>query len=152
MKLTSSGWEIEDCRTRLPFFCSKLPAGTLSFVLCKHFCVYFFYVQTNVQVLARSTGNVTVSLVLVRVSRDGVVKTAPTFTATTSTTVPVMERAWGRINVVAELVGRQGTDKYITGIFPNFYLPFLGSRLYDDLLQSVHDVLRLQSPARLWLV
>ena len=52
-----------------------------------------FDVQTNVQVPARSTGSVTVPLVLVRVSRDGVVKTAATFTATTSTTVPVMERA-----------------------------------------------------------
>ena len=62
-------------------FCSKI------------ICVYFFDIQTNVQVLARNTGSVTVLLVLVRVSRDGMTKTAASFTATTSTTVPVMERA-----------------------------------------------------------
>ena len=65
--------------------------------------------QTNVQMLARGMDSVTGLLVLVRVSRDGMAKTATTFTATTSTTVPFMERAWGRINVVAELAGRHET-------------------------------------------
>ena len=87
--------------------------------------------------LARSMDSVTVLRVLVRVSRDGKAKTAATFTAPTSTTVPVMEHAWGRINVVAELAGRHGTYNWY---FYLNYLPFLGSRLYDDLLQSVHDV------------
>ena len=43
--------------------------------------------------LARNMDSVTVLRVLARVSRDGKAKTAATFTATTSMTVPVMERA-----------------------------------------------------------
>ena len=110
LKLTSAGWAIEDCSTRLPFFCSKLPAGTLSLVLCQvFFCIFSLDIQTNVQVLARSMDSVTVLRVLARVSRDGKAKTAATFTATTSTTAPVMERAWGQINVAVELAGRHET-------------------------------------------
>ena len=109
LKLTSAGWEIEDCSTRLPFFCSELPAGGTFSLVLRNFLYIFFDIQTNVRMLARGMDSVTMLLVLVRVSRDGKAKTAATFTAPTSTTVPVMERAWGRINVVAELAGRHGT-------------------------------------------
>ncbi|XP_065830968.1 uncharacterized protein [Oscarella lobularis] len=36
LKLTSAGWEIEDCSTRLPFLCSKLPADECPNACSRH--------------------------------------------------------------------------------------------------------------------
>ena len=64
---------------------------------------------------AHSTDIATVRLVLVLVSGDGLAKIAATSIATTSTTVPATEHAWGQISVDAESAGGQ-VDQFL-GMF-----------------------------------
>ena len=91
--------------------------------------------------LARSMDSVTVLRVLVRVSRDGKAKTAATFTAPTSTTVPVMEHAWGQINVAVELAGRHETYNWY------FYLKLFAVSRVAPVRRPTAICTRLVTPA-----
>ena len=71
--------------------------------------------------LAHSTESATVTLVLAPVLGDGLAKIAVTSIATTSTTVPVTERALDQINVNVESAGRQEVLLFST-FHANYFL------------------------------